>query len=440
MNYTNTFPVNIGEVKNRIESYLANPKPGDYEEITLCLLQLCKSSVCHGEALSSIEDIMALGAKTEAVWGLLAGQIIWQNGPRSPEVFQNVWSCARFAGLASRYSPLLATEHVRRTKSWVPESAGPALFIIRGNAYRQLQRYAEADASYLAGIERFPGDPFLRFRLADLYLMTSRLDEARLLLEGLRSAYPYALEMMFAIPVAKDASGTVIALPDLASGSADFIWLVAADPHYAERYAVKLAETVAAHTQGRAHMHIHVVRDPAMNMLSTILQRVRELVPCCSTERLISLSGASPNQRSALFASERFLLLAELLAKYNKPLLVTDIDIECLRDPYELFDRLKDGDIGLTKFREVRDAWDRYPATAIVVHPTEASIAFFKQVSTMIVKLLTSHPNPWFADQIALFRLIEEGLTPVKWVCLEHILTDATSPQAFFRTLHGSWQ
>ena len=148
-----------------------------------------------------------------------------------------------------------------------------------------------------------------------------------------------------------------------------------------------------------------------------------------------------PNQRSALFASERFLFLAELLAKYNKPLLVTDIDVECIKNPMELFDRLGDGDIGLTKFGIVRDAWDRYPATAIVVRPTPAAIAFFQRLSGMVIALLNAHTQPWFVDQIAIFRLIEEGLTPAKCVHLELLLTDTTpSATGFFRILHGSWE
>ena len=58
----------------------------------------------------------------------------------------------------------------------------------------------------------------------------------------------------------------------------------------------------------------------------------------------------------------------------------------------------------------------------------------------MIITLLNNHPQPWFVDQIALFRLIEEGLTPAKCVCLENILTDTDSPKAYFRILHASWE
>ena len=57
------------------------------------------------------------------------------------------------------------------------------------------------------------------------------------------------------------------------------------------------------------------------------------------------------------------------------------------------------------------------------------------------IALLNAHPQPWFVDQIAIFRLIEEGLTPAKCVYLELLLTDATpSTTGFFRILHGSWE
>jgi hypothetical protein len=57
----------------------------------------------------------------------------------------------------------------------------------------------------------------------------------------------------------------------------------------------------------------------------------------------------------------------------------------------------------------------------------------------MIITLLNNHPNPWFVDQVALFRLIEGGLTPAKFVYLKQILTDTDSPNAYLRILHGSW-
>ena len=437
-----TMAPSIELITNLVTAYRASPDNEAHEEVTQQLVNFCAAGnnlpPDQGKALGAF---LVLAAKTEAVWGLLAGLALWKSGGRTFADFSNVWMFSRFSGIQSQFNPYPAIEHLRRVETWSPDRAGPALYIIRGNAYRQLHRYSDAESAYLEGIEHFPADPFLKFRLVDLCLMTYQLGRARALLAGLRASYPYALEMMFSLPVPEAAIAPQNVLPDLSAENAEFVWLVAADPVYAEKYAVKFARTVAAQTHGSAHVHFHVVRDADTPPPAAVIEAVKALVPMVSTERTVPLSGATPNQRSALFASERFLFLAELLAKYNKPLLVTDIDVECLKNPAELFQRLGDGDIGLTRFRVVRDAWDKYPATAIVIRPTSAAIEFFQKLSGMIITLLNNHPQPWFVDQVALYRLIEEGLTPAKVVLLEHILTDTEpSAPAFFRILHGSWQ
>ena len=438
-----TIAASIELLTNLVTAYRASPANEAHEEVTKQLVSISAAgNNLFPDQGKALQALLVLTAKTEAVWGLLAGLALWRSGYRTHADFSNVWMCSRFSGIQSQFSPYPAIEHLRRVEAWSPDQAGPALYVIRGNAYRQLHRYSDAESTYLEGIEHFPADPFLKFRLVDLCLMTHQLGRARELLAGLRATYPYALEMMFSLPVPESTFGPQNVLSDICAEEAEFVWLVAADPVYADKYGVKFAQTVAAHTHGKAHVHFHVVRDTDTPPPTTIIEAVKALVPMVSTDRTVHLAGASPNQRSALFSSERFLFLAELLAKYNKPLLVTDIDVECLKNPGELFQRLGDGDIGLTKFRVVRDAWDKYPATAIVIRPTPAAIEFFQKLSGMIITLLNSHQQPWFVDQIALYRLIEEGLTPAKVVLLENILTDADTPftTGFFRILHGSWQ
>ena len=432
----------LSQIVAVVTQYEAHADQAAYDEITRRLGQLWSARGQVGVSTHAALDALVLkGAKLEPAWSLFAGQLLWASGRTTLNDFNNIWGCSRYAGLNSRFSRYPAHEYLRFTESWLPAEAGPALYTMRGNAHRQMHRYADAESCYLEGIDRFPGDPFLKFRLVDLCLITYQLDRARQLLAGLRASYPFAREMMFVLPVPPDAMGPQNVLPVITAGEADFVWVVAADPVYANRYGVKFAESVAAQTEGRAHVHFHVVREPETAAPTAVIEVIQAMLPMVSSERTVALAGATPNQRSALFASERFLFLAELLAKYNKPLLVTDIDVECIKNPMELFDRLGDGDIGLTKFGIVRDAWDRYPATAIVVRPTQAAIAFFQRLSGMVIAMLNAHTQPWFVDQIAIFRLIEEGLTPAKCVYLELLLTDTTpSATGFFRILHGSWE
>ena len=394
-----------------------------------------------------LQRLMVGCAHAEPVWGLMIGLHLWQLGLRSANDFYNVLNCARYAGISSKYSKLRASEHLANSSLYAGPNGrnNPAQFIITGNAYRQRHRYAEAECAYLEGLDVCVGDPFLKFRLVHLWLMTYQHTRAMQLLASLRSSFPYALEMLFEHTVTKGTVGPDQQMPDLKADGAHYVWMVSADPVYTARYGLRLAHSIAKTRQAmgeqvQLQLHVHVVNQPDKPTPVDVITRMGALLPISSTQRTLDLKAASDNQRSALFASERFIFLAEILAKYNKPLLVSDIDVECLQDPFPLFGKMGDADIGYTRFHTVRDAWDRYPATVLLFKPTPAAIDFCKQLSGMIITLLNNHPHPWFVDQVALFRLIEEGLTPAKLVCLKHILTDTDTPSAYFRILHGSWE
>ncbi len=446
----------LATLQAEIALYQTDRDPARYASISQSLTRLSvEERTQTTEQQQALEQLMVLSATIEPVWGLLAGLLRWESGCQRPHDFSNIWNCARYAGIQSRFSTLSAQTYLAHVETLYNRQQlphHPAPFIITGNAYRQLQRYAEAETAYLQGLDTCIDDPFLKFRLIDLWLMTYQHNRAQQMLVSLRSRYPQALEMMFAMPVPDDVAGPVNLLPELNSGDSDIVWLVAADPVYLRRYGLPLAQSIAAQIkpEGQAgastpppppmHLHVHVVVEADKTAPTETLDAMAAWVPIHSTQRVLDLRSASANQRSALFASERFLFLAEMLTKYAKPMLVTDIDVECLKDPRELFNDMGDADIGYTRFHTVRDAWDRYPATVLLFKPTEAAIIFCKRLSGMIITLLNSHPEPWFVDQIALFRLIEGGLTPAKFAYLENILTDTDSPKAYFRILHASWE
>lgn len=410
-------------------------------------LPLC-DTVLHSEVAAALEKFMVTSGTVEPVLGLLAGVRLWAAGHRETHDFQNIWNCARYAGIESQFSAFTATQHLEWARNYCPAGedgvVDPAPFIIRGNALRQLHRHTEAESAYFEGLAACPDDPFLKFRLVDLWLMTYQHTRAEQLLASLRVRYPSAREMMFSLPVPDSAVGPDNFLPELSAEGYEMVWLVAADPVYLQRYGLRLANGIASLSEcGAARkikLHVHCVTEPGKPVPVDILQDMSALLPLHVTQRELNMTGLSPNQRKAVFASERFLFLAEMLGKYQRPMLVTDIDVDLLKNPIELIEQMGDADVAHTRFGIVREAWDRYPATALIFRPTEASIAFCKRLSGMIITLLNSHPNPWFVDQVSLFRLIEGGLTPARLACLELLLTDTDSPKAYFRILHGSWE
>ena len=435
----------ISQLESKISRYKNSQTPESFLTITQDLQQLSTYPFNPSDS-NSLKQLLVSCATTEPIWGLLLGLHLWQLGCTNAADFHNVWNCSRYAGIQSRYSSRSATENLAYCASLyvsVKGSNNAARFIIAGNAYRQLHRYAEAECAYLQGLDVCVDDTFLKFRLVDLCLMTYQLDRAKQLLSSLRSRFPYAVEMLFHHPVTDEIQGPAHQLPDL-KAEANYVWLVAADPVYTERYGERLANSIVTARQrlrehSQIYLHLHVVNQPDKPTPVDVINRMNAMLPIISTQRTLNLDAATDNQRSAVFASERFIFLAEILAKYNKPLLVSDIDVECLHDPYPLFSKMGDADIGYTRFHTVRDAWDKYPATVLLFKPTTAAIDFCKQLSAMIITLLNNHPNPWFVDQVALFRLIEGGLTPGKFVYLKDILSDTDSPDAYFRILHGSW-
>lgn len=438
----------ISQLESEISRYKNNHAPQSFVTITQGLQQFSTDTFNPSES-NALKQLLVSCATTEPIWGLLLGLHLWQLDCTSSADFHNVWNCSRYAGIQSRYSSLNATEHLANSTTLyasVNGSISAAQYIAAGNAYRQLHRYAEAECAYLHGLDVCVDDPFLKFRLVDLWLMTYQHDRAKNMLSSLRSSFPYAVEMLFQHPVPEGTQGPADQLPDLKAEDANYIWLVAADPVYTERYGERLAHSIAKarlttgeQAQVHLHLHLHVLNQPDKPTPVDVINKMNVLLPINSTQRTLNLDAATDNQRSAVFASERFIFLAEILAKYNKPLLVSDIDVECLQDPYPLFGKMGDADIGYTRFHTVRDAWDKYPATVLLFKPTQAAIDFCKQLSGMIITLLNNHPHPWFVDQVALFRLIEGGLTPAKFVYLKHILTDTDSTNAYFRILHGSW-
>jgi len=434
----------LAAIHEQITYYKESANLDKYNQI-VNLLATYADSV---QALSPDESVLANNilveyAYIECFWALIIGELLWRCGFRTHDDFSNNWNVARFCGISNRFSRINTAEHFEIAQQFKATHPSPAAFILLGNSLRELKRYSIAEDAYLEGIYLFPDDPFLKFRLVDLYLLTYKLSQAYQILNNMKPLYPYALEMMFIIPTEPKISIPSDLLPSLSSGDKDMVCFVAADPIYMDKYANNFAKSVLNCAGESIHFHFHIVCDSGSEISPNIYAELNNIIENPTfTVRKYNLVDASQNWRKALFASERFLMLAEILKKYQKPVLVTDIDVECLKDPKALLTILENGDFGYTNFRNTLEAWERYAATVMIVKPTEAAIAFFNNMNVLLISIINNHPRPWFVDQIALFRLIEESPYSARSILLKNILTDTIppSPQGFFRTLHGSWE
>ena len=123
------------------------------------------------ETQSALEQLMVACVNVEPVLALQVGVRLWASGRQQPHDFSNVWNCARYAGIHSRFSAFAAEQHLSHLATLhgadLAHAHNPVPFIVRGNALRQLHRYGEAESAYLEGLSTCPDNPFLKFRLID---------------------------------------------------------------------------------------------------------------------------------------------------------------------------------------------------------------------------------------------------------------------------------
>ncbi|MCG2582929.1 hypothetical protein [Massilia sp. TS11] len=379
----------------------------------------------------------------EAAWGLLLGEVLWQHGSQSAHEFNNHWNLALFSGCTGPHSLVDSASHLAIARELLGSLKLPALYILLGNALRALGQFSAAEDAYLQGQLHFPDYPFFRFRQADLYLATGRLRLAQDLLRPLQWRWPQAREMMFLSPLEGLAPVPAPPMPDLPATAREAVLLVAADPAYLERYGERLLRSIPVTSLMRLHVHIHVLADSEAELPRALLGR---LAGHCSSSffsfRRGPIAALDNERRRALLACERFLVLPEILSGYGKPVLVLDIDLECVGDPLRLLERLGEAELGCTDHQGAREAWEHVAATATLARPTLGAIGFFERLRPWLLQELNRHPAPWFVDQIGLFRMIEEGEGPrcaLKRLRGVFCAPGADPAGAEFRVLHASW-
>lgn len=443
-----SYPESFPELANELNILAAQYKDAAQAETFEKALLLLSAASCAGMKIPSpgdaeVQKLFFDTAYFQPTWGYLLASLLWRNGARSPNEFLNIWNCSLQAGFHNRYCKIPTAALVPMLEKVRAGFPCAAAYLVLGNAVRQMHGYSRAEDIYLEGCYRFPDDPFLKLRLVDLYLATYRLQQARQLLLQLQPLYPFAREMMFVVQADDRLPDLPPQFDSLSGGDKKAVCFVAADPGYMDKYAAAYAESIARCSGQDIHCHFHVARAPDTPTTPETVARLKQLVPSLTiTERVYNLAALHRNRRMALFASERFLVLAEILEKYRKPIIVSDIDVEFLRNPCELLGMMDQGDIGWTNFRNTTEAWERYAATVLAVHPTEEAILFFRRMGKLIWKVLNEHAQPWFVDQIGLFRMMEEFGSTAHPVFLPNILTDSEPPAAgaFCRILHASWE
>jgi hypothetical protein len=187
---------------------------------------------------------------------------------------------------------------------------------------------------------------------------------------------------------------------DASANGRDFVYLVAADTHYAKRFARALHSSLAA-VQANCLLHIHIINPDgaALRLLEYMKQRPGPPVAFSSEE--VDLSSLTDDQKRVYYASARFFVLPALRRHYDRPVIAADIDQVVLRDPASLID--SSFDVLAIRFPYGRfNLLSRFSASAIIAS-TRAAATYFDRVAAYLAERMgDARAIAWHLDQVAL--------------------------------------
>ncbi len=176
------------------------------------------------------------------------------------------------------------------------------------------------------------------------------------------------------------------------------------DDGYLRRFGPLFLASVDRFAAGVQAVHLHIV-DPAPDtpaFLAGLSKRLRRVRLGWSSER--SPDGLDGAARTTFYTFARFLRLPRLMALYQSPLLVADVDACVLADPAAFLEPLSpERPLALQYFPEnLARLYDGVGGGLLVLLPEPSVVALFERVRRFLVSWTAERRLHYFLDQIAL--------------------------------------
>lgn len=201
------------------------------------------------------------------------------------------------------------------------------------------------------------------------------------------------------------------------SGSDRPVLITSCDVGYLRRHGVKYASTLYA-TRSTCDVHYHIIGNPGE--APDVLRQIE-----AALHRPITVScEKAVTERSFYYATARFLRSPEFLRQFQRPIIVTDIDLEWNAKPELLLEQLDGSDIGLRTFDQVRyytidrtkevvlryprlRVWEAISASCYIFKPTPNGLFFSDLLahvsSDHLAKFIKKPGSFWVIDQHILY-------------------------------------
>ncbi|MGH7030853.1 MAG: hypothetical protein ACREEZ_10550 [Stellaceae bacterium] len=181
------------------------------------------------------------------------------------------------------------------------------------------------------------------------------------------------------------------------------VYALAADAAYLRRFGRPLAASLARWGGGGLLLHLHII-NPDQEAHALLAELASGPLPLGISEEAVDLSAWEEDARRSYYTCARYLMLPELLAHYQAPILVADIDQMLLADPAPLLARATEGDVGLLLFENQRqNLLSRISATLLLAAPTSGARRFAVTLAAVLAEAIAQPDRMvWHLDQAAL--------------------------------------
>jgi len=185
-------------------------------------------------------------------------------------------------------------------------------------------------------------------------------------------------------------------------GTRPYVLASACDARYFERFAPGFVASAARAMPGvAAHFHVMEPTAATRDLFATLAEAAPALALNLSTE------GPSPFKSGAYYASARFLIGPDLLARYGRPLVLLDADVE-FEQALDLLVAAAAAGSDFACFRhDGAGPCSRYPAVLSVTRPVDGGRDLLERIRLFVLaKLDIEWPFNWMLDQAALGSVI----------------------------------
>jgi len=186
---------------------------------------------------------------------------------------------------------------------------------------------------------------------------------------------------------------------------AKVVHFVSGDANYVRRFLEPAVRSFELRSGLRGGVHVHII-DPDEDSLR-LVERLRRTcaMPIALSRETVDRDLISPPALKSYFSAARFLLLPDILARYGRTVLMTDIDQLVIASLTDLIERAETHDAALLYFPlQVTNVFAMISASALVACWTDEGRRFVAKMRDYLVDRIDALAGalPWHLDQAAL--------------------------------------